>query len=179
LINAAGVAHIEHPTPADLERLRVGNVELPMALAAAALEHGVSMIHISSVKATGQAGGPYASSKREAERRLEGECAERFAEAGLRLIIVRPLALLFPPFDAGKVRRLKMLRYWPRQLTPTLRLPVVTPATFLEAVEATVAVASSNSGPSGLMRREFGHGERGTFRDLRAAMVHSPAASSS
>ncbi len=74
LINAAGVAHIEQPTSADVQRLHEGNVDLPVALARAALERCVPMIHISSVKA-GDSGAvsEYAASKREAEQRLDNE----------------------------------------------------------------------------------------------------------
>ena len=104
VVNAAGVAHLERPTSADLDRLRLANVELPVALAQVALTRGISLIHVSSIKAR-EVGdeSPYAASKREGDGRLEREFGEDFATAGLSLIVVRPLALLFPPLDAGKV----------------------------------------------------------------------------
>jgi nucleoside-diphosphate-sugar epimerase len=171
VINAAGVAHLEQPTPADLERLRIGNVELPLALAGAALRERAHLIHISSVKATADASTPYGQSKYEADRRLESEFHARFAEAGLSLVIVRPLALLFPPLNAGKVARLRFLRWWPSVLTPPVRLPVLAPMVFLETIGTSVDAALSRTMSSGAVIRGFENPERGTFRDVREAFV--------
>mgnify|MGYP003661009136 CR=1 FL=1 len=165
VVNAAGVAHLEQPTPADLERLRVGNIDLPLALADAALRERAHLIHISSVKATADATTEYGQSKYEADRRLEAEFGSRFAEAGLSLVIVRPLALLFPPFDAGKIARLRFLRYWPSVLMPPVRLPVLAPMVFLDAVaEALDTIAERGSG-----HRDFERHERGTLANVRRA----------
>lgn len=173
VVNAAGVAHLEQPTPADLDRLRVGNVDLPLALAAAALEARSHLIHISSVKATADATTEYGRSKYEADRRLESEFGDRFAEAGLSLVIVRPLALLFPPFDAGKVSRLGFLRWWPAWATPPVRLPVLASAVFFDAVRLVVHAAASDAALVGLSTRSFVRSERGSLRDVRATMCET------
>lgn len=171
VVNAAGVAHLERPTSADLERLRVGNIELPLALAAAALDAHAHLIHISSVKATPDATTQYGRSKYEADQRLESEFGDRFADAGLSLVIVRPPALLFPPLDAGKVARLRFLRRWPSALTPPVRLPVLAPVVFLDAVRQVVDAADVGASTTGPSMREFVQPERGTLRDVRNAMA--------
>jgi nucleoside-diphosphate-sugar epimerase len=172
VVNAAGVAHIERPTPDDLERLQIGNVELPVALARAAIEHGVPLIHISSVKAADAAPkSPYARSKHEADERLFREFAPSFENVGTSLEVIRPLALLFPPLDAGKVTSLRFLRRLPAALTPPLRLPVLAPPTFLDAVERAVDRATSGATPPGWSLREFSRSECGSLRDVRAAML--------
>ena len=174
VVNAAGVAHLEHPTPADLERLRIGNVELPLALADAALRERAHLIHISSVKATADATSPYGQSKYEAEKRLEAEFGSRFADAGVSLVIVRPLALLFPPFDAGKVARLRFLRRWPSLLTPPVRLPVLARETLLDVVGRLVGEAGVPA-KLGVTIRDFERDERGTLADVRRAMLAETA----
>lgn len=173
LINAAGVAHVEKPTLADIERLKVGNIDLPLALAEAALAERISMLHISSVKAgdSEASSSPYATSKREAEEQLERRFGPAFESDGLSLVVVRPLALLFPPLDAGRVSRLKFLRRWPVALTPPVSLPVLAPATFLAAIELLVDQVLAGLAPLGFTRREFDANERGTLRDVREAMV--------
>lgn len=170
IVNAAGVAHLERTTPAGLERLRVGNIELPLALADAALAAGAHLIHISSVKATADATTEYGKSKYEADQRLESEFGSRFADAGLSLVIVRPLALLFPPFDAGKIARLRFLRWWPSVLTPPVPLPVLTGSTICGVVAAVVDTAISAEAPTGLTAREIASSERGSLRDVRDAV---------
>ena len=172
LVNAAGVAHLERPGVADVDRLHEGNVTLPMALADAALARGISFVHVSSVKAGTDDSTPYAASKREAEQRLEQLYGDRFASSGLSLIAVRPLALLFPPFDAGKLQRLRFLGRWPSALTPPIPLPVLAPSTFLAAITAAVEGAVAGRTTTGFTRREFGRSERGTLRDVRDAMLH-------
>ena len=176
VINAAGVAHLEQPTAADLERLHVGNVELPLALADASFREHAHLIHISSVKATADATSTYGQSKYEADQRLESEFGGRFAEAGLSLVIVRPLALLFPPFDAGKVARLSFLQHWPAWATPPVRLPVLTPETVLDAVGRLVDQTGAQSASNGLTTRDFERHERGTVADVRRAMLAEIAA---
>ena len=166
IVNAAGVAHLERTTPADLERLRAGNVELPLALADAALGAGAHLIHISSVKATADATTEYGQSKYEADQRLESEYGSRFADAGLSLVIVRPLALLFPPFDAGKIARLRFLRRWPVWAVPPARVPVLAPHVFLDAVADVVPTAVV----PGVRLREFDRDERCSLRDVRRAL---------
>lgn len=169
VVNAAGVAHVEHPTPDDLGRLHAANVELPVALAASCLEAGISLVHVSSVKAADDGGdGPYALSKREGDRILVEVYGERFTQSGLRLAIVRPLALLFPPINAGKLSRLRPLRHVPEWLTPPVRVPVLASQTFLRSVDAELELASS--GQSGFGTREFTDDERGTLRDVRWAL---------
>ncbi len=170
VVNAAGVAHLEHPTPADLDRLRVGNVELPLAVADAALRERAHLVHISSVKATADATTEYGRSKYEADQRLESEFGSRFADAGLSLVIVRPLALLFPPFDAGKIARLRILRRWPEWATPAVRVPVLTPSDFLTAVDGVIATIDER-GTRGVRWRDFDRSERGTLRDVRRAIT--------
>jgi len=175
VVNAAGVAHLEHPTPADLDRLRVGNIDLPLALAAAALDAHAHLIHISSVKATPDATTEYGQSKYEADQRLGSEFGDRFADVGLSLVIVRPLALLFPPFDAGKIARLRFLRYWPGALTPPVRLPVLAQDILLDAVSRLVDEADGATA-RGVTFRDFERDERGTLADVRHAMLADNAA---
>lgn len=172
IVNAAGVAHLARRAAVDLERLRVGNVELPVALAGAALAARVPLVHVSSAKAA-DAGddSPYASSKRAADERLAHEFGARFAEAGLALIIVRPPALLFPPLDAGRVGRLRFLRHLPAWSVPPVRVPVLAPATFVAAVASALADANRAQGSGGCTIREFSRSERGTLRDVRRAML--------
>jgi nucleoside-diphosphate-sugar epimerase len=170
VINAAGVAHVERPTASDLERLTAANVELPVALAAAALDRAIPMVHISSVKAVTDAPTPYGRSKYEGDRLLETRFGPAFADANLGLVIVRPLALLFPPLDAGKVSRLRFLRWWPRRLTPPIRLPVLAPHTFLAAVDHAIDELLAGRKP-GVAERDFTSGERGTLRDVGDAMA--------
>lgn len=172
-VNAAGVAHIEHPSADDLHRLHEGNIELPLALAKASLAAGVPMIHISSAKAADAASRTaYASSKREADERLRDEFGAAFETAGLSLIIIRPRALLFPPLDAGNVSRLSFLSRWPGRLTPALPVPVLAPADFLESVEQFVELCVDRAAPSGETIKEYGRGEWGTLRDVRRAFTH-------
>lgn len=171
VVNAAGVAHIERPTPDDLGRLEAANVELPVALAAAALERGIPFIHISSVKAADpKATSAYAQSKRRGDERLEGDFGQQFAEEGLALVIVRPLALLFPPLDVGKVARLRFLRWWPQVFTPPLRVPVLAPARFLVSVDALVSGALARVLPPGNSVRVYEECESGTLRDVALAL---------
>jgi nucleoside-diphosphate-sugar epimerase len=170
VINAAGVAHVERPTAADLERLEAANVELPVALAAAALDRAIPMIHISSVKAVPDTPTPYGRSKFEGDTQLETRFGPAFADAGLGLVILRPLALLFPPFDAGKVSRLRFLRWWPHRLTPPIPLPVLAPHTFLAAVDHAVDQLLAGARP-GVTTRDFTSSERGTLRDVGDAMA--------
>ena len=152
IVNAAGVAHLEAPAAADLERLRAGNVELPLLLAAAALEHRRSFVHISSVKAAHPDESPYAASKHEAEAQLEARFAADFERAGTSLVVVRPLAMLFPPFDAGKLRHLRMIRWIPAALTPPLRLPVITDRTLFGSVDAALDRILAGTATPGLSR---------------------------
>jgi nucleoside-diphosphate-sugar epimerase len=171
LINAAGVAHVHHATEIDLQRLETANVEFPAALAAAALEERISMIHISSVKAVDErARSSYALSKRRGDETLEREFGPRFADAGLSLIIVLPLALLFPPLDAGKIARLKLLRWWPAALTPSIQLPVLTPVVFLGTLNEVIARVAAGSCVPGVSRRGYERSERGTLRDVGQAL---------
>jgi nucleoside-diphosphate-sugar epimerase len=170
VINAAGVAHVERPTASDLERLTAANVELPVALAAAALDRAIPMVHISSVKAVPDAPTPYGRSKYEGDRLLETRFGSTFADANLGLVIVRPLALLFPPLDAGKLSRLRFLRWWPRRLTPPISLPVLAPRTFLAAVDHAIDELLAGTKP-GVAGRDFTSGERGTLRDVGDAMA--------
>lgn len=168
VVNAAGVAHVEHPTADDLQRLHTANVELPAALAEACLHQGASLIHISSVKAADGGGdGPYAVSKRQGDQRLVDEFGDRFAVSNLRLAIVRPLALLFPPIDAGKVAKLRPLRGVPSVLVPPVRLPVLSPGTFLAAIDDLLRTIRIGSNAAGLSWREFDRRDRGTLRDVR------------
>lgn len=171
IVNAAGVAHIERETPAEVERLQDGNVDLPVALASAALERSRPLIHISSVKAVADAATAYGTSKYQGDRELERRFGPDFAAAGLQLVVVRPLALLFPPFDAGKMSRLAGLRWIPRVLTPAVRVPALAPSTFLDAVGELVARTCDGSAPAGFQVRDFVRSERATLRDVRDALV--------
>ncbi len=170
VINAAGLAHVERPTTADLARLETANVELPLALAEAALARAIPMLHVSSVKAVADAPAPYGRSKYEGDRQLVTRFGSAFADANLGLVILRPLALLFPPLDAGRVSRLRFLRWWPRSLTPAVHLPVLAPRTFLNAVEDAVDELLAGRA-RGIVARDFGSSERGTLRDVGDAMA--------
>lgn len=170
VVNAAGVAHLERPTSDDLARLRAANVDLPAALARAALGARVPLVYISSVKAASPDESAYASSKRDGELALEA-LADQFASVGLAVTVIRPLALLFPPLDAGKVRRLRVVRIAPSWLVPAVRLPVLSPATFLGAVEVAVDRALTKD-VRGFRIVDFGRDDRGTLRDVRAGFVN-------
>ncbi len=166
VINAAGVAHVDDPTGDDLMRLRAANVDWPATLAASCLAARVHLVHISSVKASATSEDkPYASSKREGDRVLIEEFGESFADHDLHLAIVRPLALLYPPLDAGKLRLLRPVSHLPPWLTPPVRLPVLTKQVFEDAVRA--ELESALSGRGGCVVRQFGRNERGTLRDIR------------
>ena len=53
-----------------------------------------------------------------------------------------------------------------------MRLPVVAPATFLDAIESLIDQRSPRArGPSGLSCRDFDRFERGSLRDVRDAML--------
>lgn len=168
VVNAAGVAHLAEDDEASRERLRIGNVELPVALADAALSAGCSLVHISSVKAEVPEESAYAASKRAGDDALV-ELGPAFAAAGSSLVVIRPLALLFPPLDAGKVRHLRHLRVLPAALVPPVRLPVLSPATFLTAIEDAVAAIGGGTAAPGCTIRSFTDDERGTLRDVAAA----------
>ncbi len=170
IVNAAGMAHLERPTEHQVERMHEANVLLPVALADAALRSGTAVVHISSVKAVDDARTAYARAKREAEVRLEHEFADAFASAGLGLVVIRPLALLFPPFDAGKLRYLRPIAWVPARLVPAVRLPVLTGSTFLSAVASSVDDVLDTNGTAGLVRRDFGRADHATLRDVRTAM---------
>lgn len=176
LVNAAGVAHVDRVDDGTLDRLRAGNVELPWALARRALDVGAAFVHVSSSKAATPDRSPYAASKSDGEQRLAGEFGEAFRSAGLSLTVIRPPALLFPPLDAGRVSKLRFLRRWPSALVPPLRLPVLAPSAFLDAVELLVATAVAGTAPPGYHVREFARSEWGTLRDVHAALRTSPAA---
>lgn len=171
VVNAAGVAHVERPTADDLQRLHTSNVELPVALADACLKAGASLVHISSVKAGKSGGdGPYAASKREGDQALRTGFAGQYERAGSSLIIVRPLALLVAPLDAGRVARLRPLRHVPQVIIPPIKLPVLARDTFLVAVEELVEAVRCGTSEAGLSWRDFDRSERGTLRDVRLAL---------
>jgi nucleoside-diphosphate-sugar epimerase len=169
IVNAAGVAHVERVDALAIERLRLGNVELPSELARAAYETGASLLHISSTKAKDPLDSPYAQSKRDGEVVLEREHADRFARKGLSIVVVRPPALLIPPLDSGKVRRLRMLRRLPVGLIPSIRLPVLTEGTLVRTIQSCLLEVAAGCAPKGYSLREFDRAELGTLRDVAAA----------
>lgn len=172
VVNAAGVAHVKHPAADDLQRLHAANVELPAALAEACAEEGLSLVHISSVKAANaEPGSDYACSKRDGEEALRTGYADRFETADSHLVIVRPLAMLFTPLDAGKVAKLRPVRFVPSALIPPVRLPVLSPDTFLAAIDEVLETIRVGATPVGLSWRDFDRDERGTLRDVRSAFV--------
>jgi nucleoside-diphosphate-sugar epimerase len=173
VINAAGAAHLLSSTDADLERLRLGNVELPVTIARTALAHRTSLVHISSVKAELPDESLYARSKWEAERRLES-FDQPFREADLALVVVRPLAMLFPPLNAGKVAVLQFVRFVPQALVPPIRLPVLAPERFLRAIDRAVDDAVSDR-LRGLSVSTFEGEDRGTLRDVHRAFRQAAA----
>jgi hypothetical protein len=171
VINAAGVAHLTDATPANERELVVGNVEVPAAIARAALRSSTSMIHVSSIKASRvDDHSPYAQSKRAGDEMLRNEFADSYESAGLCLLVIRPLALLLPPFEAGRLSKLTALRHWPSTLTPRIRMPALTAAVFLSATEALVDDALSQK-VIGFRVREFARDEYATARDVRDAMA--------
>lgn len=170
IVNAAGVAHVVDETPGEIERLRSGNVELPLALAGAALGTGAHLVHISSVKSMPDALTAYGRSKYEGDRALERDFAEQFANGGLGLVVVRPLALLFPPFAAGRLRRLRALRFVPGALVPRRRVPALTTSTFLATIDALVADAVRDDPPVGFRWHDFARQDQCTLRDVQRAM---------
>jgi nucleoside-diphosphate-sugar epimerase len=169
VLNAAGVAHVNRNDVTSVELLRSANVELPRSLAQAALAAGSSFVHISSAKATDPGCSPYAQSKHEGDELLREEFGDAYESEGLSLIVVRPLALLFPPLNAGKVSKLRIVRHWPMFLTPPVPLPVLSPSTFVGAIEQALKELMDGTAPRGFAIRSFGHAERGTLRDVRAA----------
>jgi nucleoside-diphosphate-sugar epimerase len=170
VINAAGVAHIKDLEKGQLDRLRVGNIELPAAVAAAALRREIPMVHISSVKAKKDTNSAYARSKFEADQRLEHEYGADFRIDRLSLVVIRPVAILLPPFDAGRLRRLRALRFWPPVLTPPVRLPVLTKAAFVDGVKSTVDSIAIGDAPAGFSVRDFDRSTWGTLRDINDAI---------
>jgi nucleoside-diphosphate-sugar epimerase len=169
IVNCAGLAHVDRETPDAVSRLHAANVELPLTIAAAALKVGASMVHVSSAKAASPSESAYAASKHEGEVALEHDFGDAFVEAGKALVILRPLALLFPPLDAGKVRHLRFLRHVPARLVPGIRLPVLTTETFERTVGSIVADLLSEQPAIGYSIREFSTAHRGTLRDIASA----------
>jgi len=179
VVNAAGVAHVRDDTPSTLARLEEGNVDLPAAVARAALDVGASMIHISSVKAsTDDDRSIYADSKRRGDDRLIREFGRKYELADRCLIIVRPLALLIPPFEAGRLSRLTALPRWPRPLTPPIPLPALTATKFLAVIETLVDDALARR-TSGVSVREFTRGDRANLREVRDAVSAAQRGTSS
>jgi len=175
LINAAGVAHLWHPDNAQLDRLRAGNIELPLALAQVCFDQRIGLLHVSSVKAeVAHDRTPYATSKREADQQLERLYGHRFSNAGIGLVIVRPLALLIPPFDTGRLTRLRWLRRVPERFVPPVRLPVLTPTVFLHEVAASVSLLLGG-GVAGIALRTFGRAQRGNLADVRNVFARDVA----
>ncbi len=172
VVNAAGLAHIEGSTDDKIDQLLQSNVELPLALAAACLDAGVPLVHVSSVKANDPGSSPYARSKRDGDDRLEAEFGGRFTAAGLTLVIVRPLALLIPPFDAGRLARLRWLSYVPRRLVPTLRVPATGENRIIGLIDDLAIGAASGGLPHGFVVVEAGPADRATLRDVRDVMKH-------
>lgn len=172
VVNAAGVAHLGDVTPADLDRLRAANVELPSLLAAAAATERISMIHISSVKATTPGDGAYARSKADGDERLAREWAVEFEQSDSSLVVVRPLALLHPPYHAGKLRLLRHVRRWPSVLTPPVPLPVLTSSAFERAIVEIIDDIARGTMAVGMSIRSFGRGEWGSLRDVRRSLAH-------
>lgn len=171
VVNAAGVAHLDgDPTPADMARLVTANVLLPMELAEAALATGTPLIHISSSKATSRRRGAYAWSKRAGEDVLVATFHDRLVRAGVAVAVVRPPAMLFPPFDAGKLRWLRNLDRVPGSLTPPVPLPIVAPDRFVDRIEALARDGAEGRLEPGVSFVEFARDERGTLVDVRDAV---------
>jgi uncharacterized protein YbjT (DUF2867 family) len=168
VINAAGVAHLDNHTEGDLKRLQTGNVDLPLALASRALRERISMVHISSVKAAAGARGPYALSKRQADLGLS-ELDGQFRRAEVGIATVRPLALLLPPFDAGKLAKLSWIRHVPPVVVPPIRLPVLTRERFVSVVSECLRGLLDGE-MCGYSETTFSSSDRGTLRDLRAVL---------
>lgn len=174
VVNVAGVAHLgPEPTAADLNALVEANLLLPVELARACRNAGVPLIHVSSSKAAGSdaRSNSYSWSKRAGDATLATSFDSDFRSKGLALIIVRPPALLFGPFDAGKLRHLRWLAKVPESLVPPLRLPALSTSTFLAAIVALIDGVSTHR--AGVSTIEFENSDRATLRDIRAAMVQA------
>lgn len=169
VVNVAGVAHLDaNPDARMLSQLVEANIDLPLATAGVCLRSGVSFIHVSSVKAvlsSGQ-GNAYAMSKHLADASLQHRFGTSFEEAGLRLAIVRPPALLAPPFDAGRLRRLRPLSRLPRAVVPEVAMPALTIEAFAQSLLDLVTGAGV-----GLSVRDYPRSERATLAQIRDTMV--------
>lgn len=171
VVNAAGVAHIDASGPDDARRLLQGNVELPLALAGACLSAGIPFVHVSSVKAVDPDDSPYARSKRDGDDRLASDFGSQFADHNLPLVIVRPIALLIPPFDAGKLSSLRWIGLLPRWLVPRVPMPVMTASTMLRIVDRIVADALAGRCPPGIEVVAVAPSDRATLQEVHDTMA--------
>ena len=174
LVNAAGVAHLDAREKTAAIKLREGNVDLPMALAQAALDARAGFLHISSSKAAKPSDSPYAASKAAGEAALKHAFAQHFTDAGLSMVILRPVALLFPPLDAGKLRHLRHLRHIPIRLVPAVPLPVLIPRTFLQIIDEIIDGIVSHQLAVGFSQRDISSDEQGSLRDVAQAFHREP-----
>ena len=141
VLNMAGVAHLgRRPTPAELDALVAANVALPLTIARICLERNTHLVHVSSAKAafTGANADPYSWSKRACDTALCESFGAEYLGAKLSLAIMRPPALLIPPFDAGKLRMLRFLAHINRAVIPPIALPVLSKDRFIGRVKTTV-----------------------------------------
>lgn len=172
VLNVAGVAHLSaDPTTADLHRLVAANVAMPLDVARVCVESGTSMVHVSSSKAASLSGSSnaYEWSKRAGDAALAHAFDESFTAAQLSLAIVRPPALLFPPFEAGKLRWFRALDRLPARFVPPIPLPVVGADEFAALIEDLVAHIDAR--PKGVSFVDVGSDQRADLRTVRAAMA--------
>jgi nucleoside-diphosphate-sugar epimerase len=141
IVNLAGKAHLVAEEESNPE-VWMSNVGLPLTLAELSHTWSIPLLHLSSTKADidPRRSTIYAASKRCAEVLLQ--C---FAfETGTRIICLRTCAVLAPPFEAGKLSKLRKVAWIPSGLVPRVATPVVHPRDLALAVsEAAADLASS------------------------------------
>ncbi|WP_395153593.1 NAD-dependent epimerase/dehydratase family protein [Ilumatobacter sp.] len=172
VVNLAGVAHLaSEPSNDDLQRLVAANLQLPIVLARTCLDVGLPLTHVSSSKAKfrSESANAYSWSKRACDAVLCDAFGDRFAQQDLALTILRPPAMLFPPFDAGRLRFLRRLTSLPLVLTPRIPVPAITAETFiLDVVRSSIDVTEADAG---ITIVEYERQNRTDLRAVRAAMV--------
>jgi len=172
VLNVAGVAHLEgDPTESDLVRLVAANVALPLLVARHCVLGATDLVHVSSSKAsfTRRSSSAYAWSKRMCDATLVDSLGVRFEDAGRSLSIVRPPAMLFPPFDAGRLRILRRLAPVPSALVPPIPMRVLTAERFLD--DLVDLALNADARQCGVRIIEYPSSERADLRVIHEALV--------
>lgn len=171
VVNAAGRAHVAADPSADVcADLRISNVELPLLLAERCLRSRSPLVHLSSVKASSRSTTQYSTSKREAEARLIDDFEHRFDAAGIALVLVRPPAVLAPPFDAGKLSRMRWLSSIPSRVIPPVPVPAISADGFVDRLVDVVRDVRRSSRWSGVRVVEWTRSDWVSLKTVAEAM---------